>query len=318
MKVSVVIPTFNEEESIQYAFDRVSAVMNPLLVKYDYEIIFIDNCSTDRTRNLIETMCENHEKVKAIFNSRNFGFSRSTFYGITQAKGDCVILLFCDMQDPPELIPKFLEEWENGYKIVAGIKNKSKEFSIKYLFRKLFYKFIKTISDIEHISQFTGFGLYDASFVNTLRALDDSLPYLRGIVAELGPKRKDVYYQQEKRRHGKSNFNFLKLYDVAMLGITSYSKTLARVATMLGVLLSIVCMIIVVVTVIMHVANIRDFQIGMAAVMVGVFTIGSVQLLFLGLIGEYILNINQRVMRRPLVVEERRINFESENGEGNL
>lgn len=306
--VSIVIPTYNEEENIPLIYQRVVNVFSKL--SYEYNILYIDNDSTDTSREKIEALCASDKRVRAIFNAKNFGFVRSTFYGLMQSVGDCSILLFADMQDPPELILDFLAEWENGYKIVVGIKNRSRENPLKFFIRKCYYALISKISDIDHIAQFTGFGLYDSTFLDELRKLEDPLPYFRGMVAELGSRRKEVYYQQKQRLHGKTKFSFFKLYDMAMLGITSYSKIILRMATLCGFALSIVSIIIAIVTFVIKLVNWDYFSIGTAAIVVGVFFLGSMQLFFIGLLGEYIMNINVRIMRRPLVVEEKRINFE--------
>ena len=258
---------------------------------------------------MISRLAQTDNHVRAIFNVKNFGYTRSTFYGLTQADGDCAVFINADMQDPPEVIVDFVHEWENGYKIVTGIKNKSKESPLMYLIRKVYYWLIKLISEVDHIDQFDGFGLYDADFIKVLRELDDPLPYLRGIVAELGGNRKEVFYTQEKRKTGKSSFNFLKLYDLAMLGITSYSKVVMRIATLLGFVVAFVSIIIAIVTFIHKLLHWDSFPVGTAAISIGVFFFGAVQLFFVGLLGEYIVNINTRVMKRPLVIEERRINF---------
>jgi glycosyltransferase involved in cell wall biosynthesis len=249
--------------------------------------------------------------VKIILNTRNFGFTRSTFYGLTQAEGDCAILLFADMQDPPELIPEFLKYWSAGNQIVIGIKSKSRENKLLYFIRRCYYWFVKKVSDIDHIEQFDGFGLYDKSFIKVLKNLDDPLPYLRGIVSELGYKRKDVVYTQDRRKKGKTSFNFFKLYDLAMLGITSYSKAIMRAVTLFGFVLSILSIIIALITFISKLIYWDTYPIGTAAIGVGIFFFGSIQLVSVGLLGEYIMNINTRVMHRPLVVEEKRINFKN-------
>ena len=258
-------------------------------------------------------MAETDRQVRAIFNAKNFGFTRSTFYGLTQAQGDCAVLLFADMQDPPEVIPAFVKKWEQGSKVVTGIKKQSKESPLMYLIRKCYYAVIKRISEIDHIEQFDGFGLYDASFIEMLRTLDDPLPYLRGIVAELGYQRTEVSYTQEKRLHGKTSFNFLRLYDQAMLGITSYSKIVLRLATMIGFLVALISLAIAAVTLVYKLLHWDSFPMGNAAISIGVFFFGAVQLFFIGLLGEYVLSINTRVLRRPLVIEECRVNFDTCN-----
>lgn len=308
--ITIVIPTYNEEENINLIYNRVKKIFDEELKRYKVNILFVDNCSTDASRNMIRILAKEDRCVQYIFNAKNFGFSRSTFYGLTQARGDCAILLFADMQDPPELIINFVEEWESGYKVVAGIKNKSQENKFMYWIRKCYYYFINKIVDIQHIEQFTGFGLYDKSVIEVFAKLEDPLPYLRGIVAELAPECKKVYYEQAKREHGKSSFKFKNLYDVAMLGITSYSKALMRVATFLGVFVASVSFLIAVVTLFLKVFRIIEYPIGNAAIIFGVFFLGGLQLIFIGILGEYISNINIRTMRRPLVVEEERYNLE--------
>lgn len=309
--VSVVVPTYNEEENVPLIAKRIEGIFLNQLSRYNYEILFVDNFSTDNTRNVIQKLAMEDKRIKAIFNAKNFGFSRSTFYGLSQAEGDCAVLVFADMQDPPELIVDFVKNWELGTKIVVGIKSKSKENKVMYLIRRLYYKFIKMIGDIEHIEQFTGFGLYDASFIKILKQLDDPLPYLRGIVAELGFENKKIYYEQQKRKYGKTSFNFMRLYDTAMLGITSYSKTLTRIATILGFLASVVSLLVAIITFIIKIFNWNNFSVGIAAISIGVYFFGSVILFFVGLIGEYIVNINIRTMHHPLVIEEKRINFDN-------
>lgn len=307
--VTIVIPTYNEEDNIDLIYRRVTDIFHEKIQNYNYKILFIDNCSKDSSREKIRKLAKEDECVQYIFNIKNFGFSRSTFYGLSQAKGDCAVLLFADMQDPPEMIEEFIKEWEAGNKVVAGIKNKSKENPIMYFIRKCYYKFVNKITDIQHIEQFTGFGLYDKSMIDIFKQLEDPLPYLRGIVAELGPECKKVYYEQRRREHGKSSFKFNSLYDVAMLGITSYSKALLRMATFMGFGIAILSFLIAIVTFFLKVFHIVDYPVGNAAIMVGVFFMGSVQLIFVGILGEYVSNINIRTMRRPLVIEEERYNL---------
>lgn len=307
--VSVVIPTYNEEENIHKIYNKVKQIFEIQLQNYDYRILFIDNCSTDESRNIIKKLAQENNRVQYIFNIKNFGFSKSTFYGLTQADGDCTVLLFADMQDPPENIVTFVKEWENGYKVVVGIKNKSTESRIMYFVRSVYYKFIDSITEISHIDHFTGFGLYDKSVIDIFRKVDDPMPYLRGIVAELAPECKKVYYEQQQRKYGKSSFDFMKLYDVAMLGITSYSKVLMRLATFIGFGIGIVSLIIACVTLILKLLHIIDYPVGTAATLIGVYFLGSMQLAFVGLLGEYIMNINIRTMKRPLVIEEERYNL---------
>ena len=242
-KISVVVPCYNEEKNVE---PMSIALIEQLekVGKYDYEIIFIDNCSKDDTRGEIEKVCKKNKKVKAIFNTKNFGQFNSPYYALLQTSGDGVILIDADFQEPVDMIPKFIEEWENGYKIVIAIKNKSKENKLMYFLRSCYYKLIKKISDVEQIEHFTGFGLYDKEFIEVLRNLDDPTPFLRGIVAELGYERKEILYTQQKRRAGKTHNNFYKLYDAAMLSFTSYTKIGLRLGTFLGGIVAVCSFII--------------------------------------------------------------------------
>ena len=313
-KVSVVIPCYNEEENVVAICDAVTAQFVENLPEYDYEIIFIDNYSTDNTRTLIRGLCAERPKVRAIFNSRNFGQFNSPYYGLTQATGDCALLLCADFQDPPELIPEFVHAWEEGYKVVCGIKTSSRENPIMYFLRSCYYKTIRKMSDVEQIEHFTGFGLYDRSFLDTLRSLKDPKPFLRGIVAELGPaERKDIEYEQAERRAGKTHNNWFTLYDAAMLSFTSYTKGGLRIATILGAVLSACSLIAALVYFILKLLWWDTFPAGMIPVLLAVLVLGSMQLFFIGLLGEYVLSMNARIMNRPLVVEEERLNFFDED-----
>ena len=310
-KISILIPCYNEIENVELMCKTVINVLNETLSEYDYEILFIDNCSQDGTRDIIEKICKENKKIKAIFNVTNFGQFNSPFYGLCQTTGDCTICLCCDFQDPVELIPTFVKEWENGHKIVSGIKTSSKENPVIYFLRSMYYKLIKNMSDTQMIEHFTGFGLYDKTFIDILRELDDPVPFLRGIVAEYGHgfNRKEIEYEQAKRRAGKTHNNFYTLYDAAMLSITSYTKVGLRLATILGFCSSGVSLVVALIYLVMKLLNWHSFQAGNAPLLIGVYVIGSLQLFFIGLLGEYILNINTRVIHRPLVVEEKRINF---------
>ncbi len=311
-KISIMIPCYNEVENVEPMSFAVINVLNEALAKYDYEILFIDNCSTDGTREKLEEICGGNPKIKAIFNVTNFGQFNSPFYGMCQTTGDCTISMCCDFQDPVELIPRFVEEWEKGHKIVSGIKTSSREPSVVYVLRSLYYKVIKNMSDTEMIEHFTGFGLYDKTFIDILRKLDDPIPFLRGIVAEYGHgfNRIDIEYEQAKRRAGKTHNNWYSLYDAAMLSITSYTKVGLRLATILGFISSGISLAVALIYLVLKLVNWHSFQAGNAPLLIGVYVIGSLQLFFTGLLGEYILNINTRVIHRPLVVEEKRINFD--------
>ena len=310
-KVSIMVPCYNEEENVVPMSEALVAQMEQL-PQYDYEILFIDNCSQDKTRELLRGICAKNPKIKAIFNSKNFGQFNSPYHGICQTTGDCTITVCCDFQDPVEMIPKFLAEWEQGYKIVIGIKTSSKENKLMYFLRSIYYKMIRKLSKVEQIEHFTGFGLYDKSFVDVMRNLDDSTPFLRGIVAELGPKIKRVEYEQAQRRAGKTSNNFFSLYDAAMLSFTSYTKIGMRLAQFLGVMMCIGSAIAAIVCLILQL-SLELFETGTPAIIMTLVFVGGLQLFFTGFAGEYIMSINTRMMKRPLVVEEERINFEENN-----
>lgn len=308
-KISILLPTYNEQENIKPLCEGIKKMFLQNLPTYDYEILIIDNHSKDDTRKVVEKLCVEDKKIKAIFNARNFGHIRSPYHGLMQAGGDCVIAMCSDFQDPPEMIEQFVKEWEEGYKIVIGIKRKSKENPVMYVFRSAYYKLIRKIADVDQIEHFTGFGLYDKEFIKVLRKLDDPMPYLRGIVAELGFERKEIEYEQQKRRFGKTKNNFFTLYDIAMLGITSYSKVVMRLATLAGFAIAGLSFLIALTYLIMKLVFWDRFPMGTAPIIISIFFLGSIQLFFIGFLGEYILNINTRVMKRPLVIEEKRINF---------
>lgn len=308
-KISIMIPCYNEEENVVPMSEEIVGLFEGQLVQYDYELLFIDNDSKDNTRPLLREICAKNKHIKAIFNAKNFGQFNSPYHGMLQTTGDCTICMVCDFQDPIDLIPKYIQEWENGYKIVIGIKTSSQENAIMYKLRSFYYKMIKKLSSVEQIEHFTGSGLYDRGFLEVVRNLNDPTPFMRGIVAELGYRRKEIPYEQPKRRAGKTHNNFFTLYDAAMLSFTSYTKMGLRMATFLGMGIGIVSAAMGLVFLILKLVYWDRFVTGMAPMLIGLFFLGAIQLLFLGFMGEYILSINQRVMNRPLVIEEERINF---------
>ncbi len=311
-KISVLIPCYNEAENVGPISKAVTDIMECELPQYDYELVFIDNDSTDGTRDILRDLCSANPRIKAILNARNFGQFNSPYYGMLQMTGDCVIEMVADFQDPVDMIPKYVHEWEKGYKIVIGIKTSSKENRMMYWLRSCYYKTIKKLSDVEQIEHFTGSGLYDREFIEVLRNLDDPTPFLRGIVAELGYRRKEIPYEQPKRRAGKTHNNFYRLYDAAMLSVTSYTKAGLRLATIFGSICAVISMLVALVYLVMKLIWWDRFPAGMAPMLIGMLFLGSVQLFFIGFLGEYIMSINQRVMKRPLVIEEERINFDKE------
>ena len=301
--ISILIPCFNEQENVIPISEALTNLFREKLPEYQYEIVFIDNDSQDKTRTLLREICGRDKRIKAIFNVKNFGQFNSPYYGMMQTSGDCTILLCCDFQDPIDLIPEMVREWEKGYKLVVMQKKQSKESKMLYFLRSCYYKLIKKMSQVNQIEQFTGFGLYDKSFIQIMRELKDSTPFLRGIVAELGYKIKFIPYTQEKRRAGKTHNNFASLYDAAMLSFTTYTKGGLRLATFLGFGSSVVCIVLAIVFLVLKLVFWNRFNAGMAPLLIGMFFIGSVMLFFLGIMGEYILSINQRILGRPLVIE---------------
>ncbi len=309
-KISIMIPCYNEEENVKPISEAVIEILTKELPEYDYELLFIDNDSKDSTRSIIRDLCENNKKIKAIFNAKNFGQFNSPYYGICNTTGDCTVCLCCDFQDPVEMIPKLVKEWEKGAKIVCAIKTTSKENKFIRFLRTCYYKMIKKMSDVEQIEHFTGFGLYDRSFVNVLKNLDDPTPFLRGIVADLGFKRVDIPYEQQKRRAGKTHNNWYTLYDAAMLSFTSYTKVGLRIATIFGFLLSAISIVIALVYLVLKLIYWDRFPAGTTPILLAVLILGSMQLFFIGFLGEYVLSMNKRIMNRPLVIEEERLNFD--------
>ena len=307
--VSIMIPCYNEEENIAAITDAVVKQMEQL-PQYDYEVVVIDNCSTDNTRPLLREICAKNKKIKAIFNVKNFGQFNSPYHGICQTSGDCVIPICADFQDPVEMIPEFLKYWEEGYQIVCGVKKSSKERKLMYRLRSLYYKLIKKFSAVDQIEHFTGFGLYDKSFVEVLRQLKDPTPFIRGIVAELGGRRKEVPYEQPLRRAGKTHNNWYTLYDAAMLSVTSYTKAGMRIAVFAGLGMALISFLVGLVYLILKLIYWDRFDAGQAPTIIIVSLMCSILLAFMGFLGEYISAINMRMMHRPLVVEEERINFD--------
>ncbi len=308
-KISVIIPCYNEEENVLPIYEAVRDELKNSCSAYDYEILFCDNKSQDRTRSILREICAEDKHVKAIFNVKNFGQFNSPYHGLLQTTGDCTITMVADFQDPPELIPQFVSAWEEGYKIVIGKKTTSQENPFVYKLRGIYYKLLRRMSSVEMIEQFTGFGLYDKSFLDVLRSLNEPTPFMRGLVAELGPERKEIEYTQPQRRAGKTHNNWYTLYDAAMLSFTSYTRVGMRVATFTGFVMALVSFFFGLFYLIAKLLFWNKFTAGYAPMMIVVFFMGGLLLTFLGFLGEYVMAINTRVMNRPLVVEEERINF---------
>lgn len=307
-KISIVTPCYNEESNIVSLYERIKAVFNTC-PNYSYEIIFIDNASTDTTVKVIKSLIDTDKNVRLIVNARNFGHIRSPYYGLMQASGDAVVLMASDLQDPPELLPAFISEWEEGYKIVAGVKTTSEESKLFFMLRKTYYKMVNRIANITLINNFTGFGLYDKSVIEIFKTLDDPYPYLRGLVCELGFDVAQVAFKQPQRKRGITKNNFYTLYDIAMLGITSHSKVPLRLAVFGGFILSAASLFLAFVYLILKSLFWNSFAFGTAPMLIGIFFFSSVQLFFLGLLGEYIGNMHTQILHRPLVIEKERVNF---------
>ncbi|MES2217674.1 MAG: glycosyltransferase family 2 protein [Pseudomonadota bacterium] len=306
--ISVITPSYNEELNIPEVYQQVKDIFAKY-PQYNYEHIFIDNSSTDRSVAVLREIAAKDSRVKVIVNARNFGGVRSQFYGMLQSSGDATIYLAGDLQDPPELIEKFIHHWEEGFKIVIGVKPKSQENRFMFAIRKFCYSLIRRFSDVEIIKNFTGFGLYDKVVIDNLRKMDDRYPFFRGMIAEMGYKVTKVDFVQPKRKHGKTSTNFYTLYDYGMLAITSHTKVPLRLATMAGFFLSLLSLSIGVIYFILKIIFWQYFPLGVAPILIGLFFFTSIQLFFIGLLGEYVLSIHTQVFKRPLVVEEERINF---------
>jgi len=305
--ISVVMPCYNEEENVDEVYRRVKETF-ATIPGYRYEHIFIDNDSHDTTVEKIKRIAREDKRVKLIVNARNFGHIRSPYYGILQASGDAVILMVSDLQDPPEMIVDFIRKWAEGFKIVIGVKTQSKETAAMFFIRKMYYNLIGKLSEIQLTKNFTGFGLYDRKVVDILKEINDPYPYLRGLIAEIGFKRAEIEYTQPARLRGFTKNNFYTLYDMAMLGITSHSKVPLRLAAMIGFLVSIMSLLVAIGYLIAKLVWWDTFSLGTAPLIIGLFFFSSVQLFFIGIIGEYIGSIHTQILKRPLVVEKERVN----------
>ena len=306
--ISIVTPCYNEEENVENLYNQVREVFKTLS-NYTYEHIFIDNFSSDNTVPILRGLTEIDRNVKVIINARNFGHIRSPYYGLLQSSGEAVILVVADLQDPPILISEFIRQWENGYKIVIGVKNKSRENRLMFLLRKTFYNLISKISETEQIKNFTGFGLYDKQFIDILKNLDEPYPYFRGLIAELGFNKTEIEYVQPRREKGNTKNNFYTLYDMAMLGFVNHSKIPLRLSSFIGFSVAIISMFVALGYFFYKLFDWSNFQLGIAPLVIGIFFLGGIQLFFLGVIGEYIGTILTQVKKRPLVIEKERINF---------
>lgn len=310
-KISLVSSCYNEEENIDVLYERTMKSIESFEKKYEFEYILLDNGSTDNTAEKLRELAQKDSRVKVILNARNFGHIRSPYYGMLQATGDAIIYLASDLQDPPELIPEFIEKWEQGYKIVLGQKTESKESLIFFLVRSAYYELIARIADDDTnlVKNCTGFGLYDKSVIDIIRSLDDPYPYLRGLICDIGFEKAFVEFKQPLRKRGITKNNFYTMYDNAMVGIVKHSKVPLRLMAFLGFGFSFLSLAVAFLYFILKLVFWNDFALGMAPIIISIFFLASVQLFCMGVLGEYIGAIYTRVNKKPVVVEKERINF---------
>jgi glycosyltransferase involved in cell wall biosynthesis len=306
--ISVVTPCYNEEENVEEIYQQIKAVFADLK-NYRYEHIYIDNASSDKTVSILRALALKDSNVKVIVNARNFGHIRSPFHAMLQAEGEAVVLMASDLQDPPALILDFINQWEAGFKVVVGVKPASQEAFPMVAIRRAYYDFITKIADMRLIKNFTGFGLYDRSVMDVLRKIDDAYPYFRGLISEIGFPVAQIPFEQPARARGITKNNFYTLYDMAILGITTHSKLPIRIATLGGFFFAVLSFIGAIVFLILKLALWNHFPVGVAPILIGMFFLASIQLFFIGILGEYVLSIHTQTLRRPLVVESERINF---------
>ena len=304
--VGVVLPCFNEEDNVDELYRRLAAVFDGL-PQYTFEMLFIDNASTDGTIEKIKALIDRDPRVTLIVNARNFGHIRSPFHGLLEASGDCVIVLAADLQDPPELIPQFLEHWERGASMVLGKKKSSQESPTFFALRGLYYRLARAMAEVPLLEHVTGFGLYDRRVIEIMRGFADPYPYGRGMIAEIGLPYVTIPYEQPLRKRGITKNNFYTLFDLAMLGITSHSKAPLRVATIAGFVLSGISLLVAIGFLVLKLTFWYALPAGYAPVVIGVFFLGSVQIFLIGLLGEYIGAVLTQVRNRPLVVERERV-----------
>jgi glycosyltransferase involved in cell wall biosynthesis len=308
--ISIVTPAYNEEDNIEILVQEVKKIFAQNLTNYDYEHIIIDNGSTDKTASIVKNICRNDKNVKLIVNARNFGHIRSPVHALKQAKGDAVISLVADLQDPPSLIPEFIKIWEEGhYKMVLGTKRSSEESSLFFFIRKIYYAIVTKLAEITLVKNFTGFGLYDRVVMDAISQIDDVYPYWRGLICEIGFDKYLFPYDQPVRKRGITKNNFYTLYDIAMLGITTHSKVPLRLCTIFGFIVSFLSLMVAAIYLMAKLFFWNQMSLGMAPMVIGMFFFSAVQLFVIGILGEYVGNIHTQILRRPLVIEKERINF---------
>ncbi|MHC8386332.1 glycosyltransferase family 2 protein [Pseudomonas sp. LB3P14] len=306
--ISIVTPCYNEEANIDELYQRIVEVMSRL--DYDYEHIFIDNCSTDNSHAKLRALSAQDKRVKVIFNARNFGHIRSPYHALLQARGDAAVLIASDLQDPPEMIEEFVKKWEEGFKTVMAVKPESEESRLMFLMRRAYYRFVTRISEVPLVQNATGAGLFDRVVLDILRKIDDPYPYFRGLLCEIGFPIATVPFKQPRRQRGITKNNFYTLYDIAMLGITNHSKVPLRLMVMGGGLLAGLSLLIAFGFLVAKLLFWNSFQVGIAPMLISLFFFSSVQILFLGMLGEYLGSVHTQMRNMPLVVESERVNFD--------
>jgi glycosyltransferase involved in cell wall biosynthesis len=307
--ITIVSPTYNEEENVLHFYSRVNEVIKNIS-NYHFEFLFIDNASTDKTANILKNLAKQDKQVKLILNTRNFGHIRSPYWGVIQSEGDATIYLASDLQDPPEIIPKFIEAWENGYKVAFGVKPESKDYFLLHQLRKFYYKFLEKISDVPIIKNATGFGIYDREVLDNIRKINDPYPFFRGIIADLGYEIKQIPFIQNKRTRGISKNNFLTLYDIGMLGIVNHSILPLRIASLFGFFVGGISFFVAFIFLILKLIYWNSFPLGISPIIIGMFLMFGLVFIFMGFIGEYVGSIHTYLQKRPIVVEKERINFD--------
>ncbi len=307
-KISVISGCFNEEGNLQEFYDRLIAVFRQL-PGYTYEIIIADNCSTDRSREILRAIAAKDPQFKVILNANNFGHIRSGYNAMLQATGDAVTGLCSDLQEPPEMILDFVRQWEAGYQVVCGVKPQSRENPLMFQVRRFYYWLLASCSETPQIKNFTGFGLYDRKVIDAVKKFHEPYPYFRGLISEIGFKRIEVPFVQAARMHGKTKNNFFTLYDMAMLGFVNHTKLPLRMAAFAGFFLALLSLLAAIGYLIYKLLYWDTFTLGLAPLVIGLFFFSSVQLIFIGVIGEYIGAIWTQVKNKPLVIEDERINF---------
>ncbi|PYC22950.1 glycosyltransferase family 2 protein [Pseudomonas mosselii] len=306
--ISIVTPCYNEEANIDELYQRIVEVMSRL--DYDYEHVFIDNCSTDGSHAKLRALAEQDKRVKLIFNARNFGHIRSPYHALLQVNGDAAVLIASDLQDPPEMIEEFVKKWEEGFKTVMAVKPESEESRMMFLIRRAYYRFVTRISEVPLVQNATGAGLFDRAVLDILKKIDDPYPYFRGLLCEIGFPIATVPFKQPRRQRGITKNNFYTLYDIAMLGITNHSKVPLRLMVMGGGLLAGLSLLAAFAFLIAKLIFWNSFQMGIAPLLISLFFFSSVQILFLGMLGEYLGSVHTQMRNMPLVVEAERVNFD--------